>query len=96
MSIDSNLVFEIAICLSILGLLIYIIITHRNTLISKDEAYLINKELKIKLKLAENKSELLNQKNILVEEINESIFSQFFKIIQQLLLLQKAILEEHQ
>lgn len=95
MSIDFNLVFEIVIYLSILGLLIYIVITYRNTLIAKNKAYLINKELKIKLKLANNKSELLNQKNILVEEINETVSLNFFEIIKQLLLLQKAILEEH-
>ncbi|APY10242.1 hypothetical protein BWZ22_02875 [Seonamhaeicola sp. S2-3] len=95
MSIDFNLVFEIVIYLSILGLLIYIVITYRNTLIAENKAYLINKELKIKLKLAKNKSELLNQKNILVEEINETVFLNFFEIIKQLLLLQKTILEEH-
>lgn len=91
---DFNLIFEILIAFGILVGFISVI------KILRDIGHLRHdilgpSNLKVKLKLAKQKKEVLSQKEELLEGMNPTLFSNMFNVINQLLSLQKIFMEKH-
>ncbi|WP_248723997.1 hypothetical protein [Seonamhaeicola sp. ML3] len=91
---DFNLVLEILIASGILITIVVVVIVQRNILELKNTFNLGSNNLKIRLKLAKQKKEVLSQKEVLSRNINTTLLPNMFTVINRLLSLQKFLIQK--
>ncbi|TXE06077.1 hypothetical protein FUA26_13935 [Seonamhaeicola algicola] len=89
-----NIIFEVIIGLLLLVLSIAIIITIKRIFVFNENAKKRNQVLAFKVSLAKKENAQLQQKTVLVNAINTTLYPRFFSIIEQILSLQKNIFDE--